>query len=125
MSAPETIIDPDGTPVTLGPVGQEIVFENEQVRVWEITLEPGQNQPWHLHQNPYLVVALEAAANRIEPLRGGEPRLVREAVGAVVYREPGEIHMLTNHGTTRYRSRLIELLCLGENLTGASAAVDK
>ncbi|HEX5595577.1 MAG TPA: cupin [Micromonosporaceae bacterium] len=119
MSDPKTITGPDGQQITLGAVGQEIVFENDQVRVWEITLEPGQNQPWHHHLNPYLVIALEAADNRIDPLSGGEPRLVHEAVGAVVYREPGEIHMLTNHGTTRYRSRLVELKCLGENLIGA------
>lgn len=114
----ETVIGPDGQQVTLGAVGQEVVFENEHVRVWEITLEPGEQQPWHRHDNPYLVIALEAADNRIDALVGGEPRLVHEPVGGVVYREPGEVHMLTNRGTTRYRSRLVELKCLGENLSG-------
>lgn len=123
MSTLETVIGPDGTPVTLGAVGQAIVFENEQVRVWEITLEPGQNQAWHHHHNPYLVIAIEAADNRIDPLHGGEPRLVHELAGGVVYREPGEIHMLTNRGTTRYRSRLIELKCLGENVSGGDGGV--
>lgn len=124
MSAPETVVGPDGAPVTLGAVGQEIIFENEQVRVWDITVEPGQNQTWHHHHNPYLVIALEAADNRIDPLGGGEPRLVHEAVGGVVYREPGEIHMLTNHGTTRYRSRLIELKYLGENRSATAPAAE-
>jgi beta-alanine degradation protein BauB len=108
-----THTDPEGNPVELGPVGQEVVFENDHVRVWEITLEPGANQPWHHHENPYLVIALEAADNRIDALAGGQPRLVREEVGGVVYREPGEIHMLTNHGPTRYRSRLVELKVVG------------
>lgn len=108
------------TTVELGPVGQEIVFENEQVRVWEITLEPGEQQAWHQHLNPYVVIALEAADNRIDGLAGGEPRLVHEAVGGVVYRDPGEVHMLTNRGETRYRSRLVELKCLGENLRPAA-----
>lgn len=110
-----TAIGPDGRPVELGPVGQKIVFENEQVRVWSIELEPGANQPWHHHENPYMVIALEAADNRIDSLAGGDPRLVHEAVGGVVYREPGEIHMLTNHGSTNYHCRLIELKFLGEN----------
>ncbi|MFC4472242.1 hypothetical protein ACFPH6_48550 [Streptomyces xiangluensis] len=108
---------PDGSEVQLAPVGQEIVFENAHVRVWEITLEPGAHQPWHQHLNPYLVIALEAADNRIDALAGGDPRLVHEPAGGVVYREPGEIHMLTNRGTTRYRSRLVELKDLGENAT--------
>ena len=109
-----TATAPDGTKVVLGDVGQEIVFENDQVRVWEITLQPGEQQTWHQHHNPYLVIALEAADNRIDALAGGEPRLVREPLGGVVYREPGETHMLTNRGATRYRSRLVELKCLGE-----------
>lgn len=112
----EVVTRSDGSEITLGAVGQEIVFENEQVRVWEITLEPGEQQPWHRHHNPYLVLAMEAADNRIDALAGGEPRLVHESVGGVVYREPGETHMLTNRGQTRYRSRLVELKCLGENL---------
>lgn len=99
----------------LGPVGQEVVFENEEVRVWDITLEPGEHQPWHRHENPYLVIALEAADNRIDAWDGGEPRLVHEPVGGVVFREPGETHMLTNDGRTRYRSRLVEFKQTGGN----------
>lgn len=115
MTTTEGATRPDGTQVTLGPVGQRVVFENAQVRVWEITLEPGQQQPWHRHRHPYLVIALEAADNRIDAWAGCEPRLVHEPVGGVVYREPGETHMLTNHGQTRYRSRLVELKHPGEN----------
>ncbi|WP_211261155.1 hypothetical protein [Pseudonocardia acaciae] len=105
---------PDGEQVVLDDVGQKIVFENDEVRVWEITLAPGEQQLWHRHHNPYLVIALEAADNRIDPLDGGEPRLVHESAGGVVYREPGETHMLTNRGATHYRSRLVELKYLGE-----------
>ena len=118
MSTNETATDGDGNPVLLGPVGQEIVFENDDVRVWEITLDPGANQAWHRHNNPYLVIALEEARNRIDSL-AGETRLVHEDIGGVVYRDPGEVHMLTNHGLTRYRSRLIELKFLGESQEGA------
>lgn len=107
-------VGPDGSPVELGPVGQEIVFENDQVRIWEISLEPGEQQTWHQHLNPYVVIAIAAADNRIDALAGGEPRLVHEPVGGIVYREPGEVHKLTNHGQTTYRSRLIELKYLGE-----------
>ena len=109
-----TTVGPDGSPVELGPVGQEVLFENDQVRIWEISLEAGEEQTWHHHLNPYVVIALEAADNRIDALAGGEPRLVHEPVGGIVYREPGEVHKLTNHGRTTYRSRLIELKYLGE-----------
>ncbi|MEV0270846.1 cupin domain-containing protein [Hamadaea sp. NPDC050747] len=96
--------------IQLGPVGQRVVFENEHVRVWEITLAPGESQTWHRHENPYLVMALEGARNRIVPVDGGEPRRVAEEAGNVIFRPAGEVHMLTNEGDTTYRSRLVELL---------------
>lgn len=99
----------DGTEVTLGPVGQTVVFENHAVRVWEIVLEPGASVTWHHHENPYLVVALQGADNRIESA-DGQVRQVSEKDGGVVYREPGEVHRLVNEGTTLYRSRLVEML---------------
>lgn len=104
----------DGTEVTLGPVGQTVVFENDTVRVWEIVLEPGASVTWHHHENPYLVIALQGAENRIEAIDGGV-RQVSEKDGGVVYREPGEVHRLINEGTTQYRSRLVELLVAGRH----------
>jgi len=120
MARKGTVSLPDGSTIQLGAVGTEIVFENEHVRVWEVVLQPGESQPWHCHENPYLVVALEAADNRIDPL-DGEPREVHEPTGGIVFREPGEVHMLTNRGTTSYRSRLVELKMMGENLQGGRA----
>ncbi|RJQ79703.1 hypothetical protein D5S17_09705 [Pseudonocardiaceae bacterium YIM PH 21723] len=100
---------PDGREVELAEIGQRVVFENDLVRVWEMDLEPGQQHPWHRHENPYLIVGIEGADNRIDPIDGGEPRLVTEVAGGVIFREPGEVHMLTNRGETTYVSRLIEL----------------
>src|SRR2546423_8015477 len=41
-----------------GPVGNRILFENDLVRVWEISLEPGDHLPLHSHALPYLVVTI-------------------------------------------------------------------
>lgn len=109
MTAGKTVTTPEGQQVTLGEVGQRVVFENDEIRVWEIELQPGEQQPWHQHHHPYIVIAIEGAENRIDRIEGGDPRLVEEPTGGVVFREPGEVHRLTNRGTTRYRSRLIEL----------------
>lgn len=94
--------------VNLGPVGQEIVFENDQVRVWHIKLLPGESQPLHHHTLPYLVIAVEGATNVIRTI-DGQRIDVTEKAGEVVYRDPGAIHTLTNEGDTTYVSRLIEL----------------
>jgi hypothetical protein len=114
MTRNDIVTRADGTQMELSPVGQGIVFENEQVRVREISLEPGERQPWLRHDNPYLVIAIEAADNRIDPI-DGTLQFQHEPVGGVIYRDASETHMLMNNGETRYRSRLIELKCVGEN----------
>lgn len=106
-----------GTTVILGDVGQEILLENDYTRVWEIVLGPGESQPWHLHHNPYLVIAIEAADNRIT-YGDGTYRDVHESVGRTISMDPSPVHMLTNIGSTRYVSRLIEFKDQGENLPG-------
>jgi hypothetical protein len=113
--------DPTGAEVVLGDIGTSIVFENEHVRVWEVRLEPGETQPWHLHHNPYLVLGIETADNRMDFLDGTEARHMHEESGHVVYREAGKPHMLTNEGETRYVNRLVELKMLGEDANGGTA----
>ena len=48
-----------------GPVGKRILFENDLVRVWEISLGPGEHLLQHYHALPYLVVTIEAAHVRV------------------------------------------------------------
>ncbi len=92
----------------LGPVGQEIVYENDRVRVWHIRLEPGERQPLHRHDHPYLVVAIQGAKNVVQTVDGTRID-ADEPTGGVVYRDPGAVHMLTNVGDTTYLARLVEL----------------
>jgi quercetin dioxygenase-like cupin family protein len=94
--------------VPLGPVGQEVVYENDRVRVWHIELAPGEGQPLHRHERPYVVIAIRGARNAIQSVTG-ERIEVDEPTGGVVFREPGATHMLTNVGDTTYVARLIEL----------------
>ncbi len=90
-----------------GSIGTQRLFENEQTRVWEVLLEPGGRQSMHRHTLPYLVVTLEGSFNRMTWL-DGRVREFEEPTGQVVFREPGDPHMLENVGTTRYRNRLVE-----------------
>jgi quercetin dioxygenase-like cupin family protein len=91
----------------LGPIGDQIVMENDYVRVWEVSLAPNQTQPRHRHLLPYLVVALEGSETAITNAAGEERRVV-ERTGDVAFHPPGETHALRNVGSTPYRNRLIE-----------------
>ena len=56
--------------ITLGEVGQRIVFENEHVRIWEINLDPGETIDFHVHFHPYIVISLGGGENEIETIFG-------------------------------------------------------
>ena len=97
---------PEGT--LLGQIGKEILFENEQVRIWGLSLEPGEVQPWHRHDLPYIIVPLTAGDN-VMRFADGRERPTHEEVGGVLWREPGIPHELQNRGHWTYRNVLIEL----------------
>jgi hypothetical protein len=95
--------------VTLGEVGQKILFENEYIRMWEIRLDPGQMIDFHIHFHPYLVVSLGGGENEIETIFGRKIR-TDEALGSFVFvNEMREVHRLTNKSNVTYLSRLIEI----------------
>ena len=92
----------------LGPIGDKIVFENELVRVWSVTLDPGQRQPWHQHLLPYLIVPLTEGSNEMT-FDDGRVRETHEKPGDAIWREPGIPHELLNRSDWQYRNILIEI----------------
>ncbi|QNE19468.1 hypothetical protein F1D05_18050 [Kribbella qitaiheensis] len=119
MTAGTTVQAPDGTEVVLGEIGTRVLLENQRVRVWEVALEAGEAQGWHLHHNPYVVLCLATSPCHMDWLDGSAARELSETVGGSVYRPVSPIHMLTNDGDSPYLNRLIELLDLGEEAGGA------
>ena len=95
--------------ITLGEIGQKILFENDLVRVWEIRLEPGQTHDFHIHDHPYLVVSLGGGENEIETIFGDKIKTVEELGSTVFINEMRAVHRLTNRAKIPYLSRLIEL----------------
>lgn len=122
MTAGQIVTSPSGERIVLGEIGQTVLLDNSRVRIWEVVLEPGEFQPWHLHHNPYLVLNLESSPCHMDWLNGDPPRYLEETVGGVVFRPPSPVHMLTNDGDKTYRNRLVELKDLGEEAAGDLAA---
>lgn len=114
MTAGTTVTAPDGTDVVLGEIGTRVLLKNSRVRVWEVELQPGEAQGWHLHHNPYVVLCLSTSPCHMDWLDGSAARELSETVGGSVYRPVSPVHMLTNDGDALYLNRLIEVLDLGE-----------
>ncbi len=64
--------DPGGAR-TFGDVGTRVLIDNDQVRVWELRLDPGQRSALHHHRHDYVMVQIsgDRIAAEFEPDSGG------------------------------------------------------
>ena len=104
-------------------VGSNVVFEDDKIKVWEFSLEPGEQTSVHTHEMKYIfyvingstldvfdadnnaVASLEFNDDDVVPLRLEGDELV--VIGNESLRVPAT-HSARNAGATRYREILIE-----------------
>jgi N-acyl-D-amino-acid deacylase len=84
-------------------------FENEFVRIWDVTVPAGDATLWHAHRNDNVVVTLGGASLRIETV-GAAPAEVRWNFGDVKFGKATYVHRAMNVGTTPFHNLTIELL---------------
>lgn len=91
----------------MAEVGTKLIFENERVRVWEFTLEPGQTIPAHFHGNDYFFYPIEGGT--LEVTRDSGVTRATLNAGEVYYRKGGDTHAAKNVDDHRYHEVLVEL----------------
>lgn len=95
----------------LGPVGSKVVEDNDRVRIWELTLAPGEASHLHRHDLDYMVILV--AGDRIMGVPGPgsshPPRAAPVTPGRITYLTRGETEWAVNIGNEPYREVLIEL----------------
>src|SRR5437773_2845566 len=84
-------------------------FENDFVRIWDVTVPAGDATLWHAHRNDNVVVTLEGASLRIETV-GAAPAEVRWNFGDVRFGKATYVHRAMNIGTRPFHNLTIELL---------------
>jgi hypothetical protein len=94
-------------------VGTRLLFENDRVRVWELSLEPGDSLEKHVHRLDY-VILVESGGLLLstDPDDPAHNREIAFRDGQVEYRMVGDgkvDNLLTNIGTKRHRNYVIEL----------------
>jgi quercetin dioxygenase-like cupin family protein len=97
-----------------GDVGTKLVFENDQVRVWQVRLEPGEKSAVHRHELDHLLIQVAGDRIAVEPETDslGPYRDYLEAdviPGAVVHVARGGIETAHNVGSERYLEVVVEL----------------
>lgn len=98
----------------LGGIGTRVLFENDRVRVWEMSLEPGESSSVHEHVNDYVIVQLAgdriAGAQEPDSRSHLAPYVERDVrPGWAVYVPKGGIERAVNVGRERYWEIIVEL----------------
>jgi quercetin dioxygenase-like cupin family protein len=92
----------------LGNVANQLLFENELVRVWQMDLAPGEASDRHRHDLPYLLCVL--AGTRVDADIDGVGRVeIPVQPGSVFFVPPGATETAINASQDHFREILIEL----------------
>ncbi len=98
----------------LGPIGTNVIYEDDRVRVWRLKLAPGEDSPVHRHDLDHLLIQVRGDRVAVvpEPDTAGPYTEVLEAdvlPGVVTFVPRGGIEIASNVGTEPYLEIIIEL----------------
>jgi len=97
---------------SLGGVGTEVLYEDDDVKIWELSLEPGEASDLHHHEHDYfLVVDSGDLVAGVMPKGGPMDWFVGKIPpqGNTVRVPKGNTEWAVNVGKKRYHEVLIEL----------------
>ena len=91
-----------------GPIGTEVLFENDQVRIWDMKVAPGGKKAWHHHTMDYVIINVSGGKIELEDV-DGHTITADDKVGGVIWKDGGEKHELRNLSGKPYQNILVEL----------------
>lgn len=91
------------------PIGTHLLFEDEQIRVWQILLEPGQEAPVHTHENDYTTFTIEGDLVERPNGDGTVDRITVRPGRVMRWYQGTPRHGLRNVGTKTFRNVIFEL----------------
>lgn len=94
-------------PVTVSPESFRVLLDNDQVRVVEYVLQPGQRDAWHTHP-PKVSYVVDGGTLRITT-EDGQSFLTEEQSGSAVWMDALGLHFAENVGETPVRIVLVEV----------------
>jgi quercetin dioxygenase-like cupin family protein len=98
-----------------GPIGTEVIFENDQVRVWDMKVAPGGKKAWHHHKLDYVIINVTGGKIELENV-DGHTIIADDKVGGVIWNDAGQKHELRNLSGQPYQNILVELKNGKQNL---------
>jgi predicted metal-dependent enzyme (double-stranded beta helix superfamily) len=98
----------------LGGIGTNVIFEDDRVRVWRLTLAPGEASAIHHHELDHLLIQIDGDRVAVDPesdTRGKNTEFFEASVvpGMVHYMRAGGIETARNTGDRTYLEVIVEL----------------
>jgi mannose-6-phosphate isomerase-like protein (cupin superfamily) len=106
------ILAPSGLDASIAPPldkvgGHKLEIENEKVRVYRVTVGPGETIPMHTHVLPWLDVEVTGGKIAVSP-QAQSKQTAEMKPGDFRWHDAGESYSLSNLGNTRYEAIEIE-----------------
>ena len=92
----------------MAEVGTKVIFEDDEIKVWNLTLDPGEASGMHTHNHDYFYYVVEGSELEIHR-EDGTVDTVAMTPGDVVGGKEGSRHDARNIGDTRFRNVLVEV----------------
>ncbi len=92
----------------MGDIGTEFQFEDADISVWDLALEPGQSSAWHHHTRRYVFIVTRPGTLKTE-YEDGSTSVSNLRLGQVVKGKKDAVHRVTNVGEQLYSNAIIEL----------------
>lgn len=104
----------------LGPIGTNVVHEDDAVRVWRLKLAPGESSAVHRHDLDHLLIQITGDRIAVipEPDTAGPYKDTLEAdviPGMVTFVPKGGVETARNIGSQQYLEIIVELKHRGEH----------
>lgn len=99
---------PELDATTAAPQHHKVLLENDDVRVLEVTVAPGEREPLHVHRYP-AVMYVDASPHLIEHLQDGSSRDLGTRPPGTRWMPVAQGHAMENVGTVPLHAIRVEL----------------
>lgn len=95
--------------IAANPIGTDLIYEDERIRVWRIELAPGQVADYHTHELDYTTVVVDGDVVE-RPNGDGSTDRIPVAPGQLMRWYDGtQRHALRNAGQKPFRNVIVEI----------------
>ena len=103
----------DDAKIPLGDIGSRLLFEDDEIRIWELRLAPGEVSSPHRHTCDYVIVDVagdKIAAKSVPGYPSEYGDYIEAAVkrGQATFLKQGSVEKAVNVGEKPYRNVLVE-----------------